>query len=193
MVIKFGCARWRWEAAKGTEGRNKNEVCPAMWTCGLDDLRVSRFGRGVCRIIRWSRCTDTNEACEGNEGAGNGKERTLVICGASTNASLNLGMSSSVASRVSAIIETLSSRRVTVLSTLGLSSLCASVICWMFLHQIDLTTALRPSLLPDETLLYVQDAVGLYEGYVYIVEFCIETLTPPGNTKYPSTRMDTHT
>lgn len=36
----------------------------------------------------------------------------------------------------------------------------------MFLRQIDLTTALRPSLLPDETLLFVQDGVGLYEGYV---------------------------
>jgi ESCRT-II complex subunit VPS36 len=35
----------------------------------------------------------------------------------------------------------------------------------MFLHQLDLTTALRPSLLPEETLLFVQDAVGLYEGY----------------------------
>ncbi|KAB8349860.1 hypothetical protein FH972_023873 [Carpinus fangiana] len=34
----------------------------------------------------------------------------------------------------------------------------------MFLRQIDLTTALRPSLLPDETLLFVQDAVGLYAG-----------------------------
>ncbi|KAJ9669788.1 Vacuolar protein-sorting-associated protein 36 [Coniosporium apollinis] len=34
----------------------------------------------------------------------------------------------------------------------------------MFLRQLDLTTALRPSLLPDETLLFVQDAVGLYEG-----------------------------
>lgn len=34
----------------------------------------------------------------------------------------------------------------------------------MLLHPIDLTTALRPSLLPDETLLFVQDAVGLYEG-----------------------------
>lgn len=34
----------------------------------------------------------------------------------------------------------------------------------MFLHQLDLTTALRPSLLPEETLLFVQDAVGLYEG-----------------------------
>ncbi|KAL9088182.1 MAG: hypothetical protein Q9165_006309 [Trypethelium subeluteriae] len=34
----------------------------------------------------------------------------------------------------------------------------------MFLRQIDLTTALRPSLLPEETLLFVQDAVGLYEG-----------------------------
>lgn len=34
----------------------------------------------------------------------------------------------------------------------------------MFLRSLDLTTALRPSLLPDETLLFVQDAVGLYEG-----------------------------
>ncbi|PSN63771.1 vacuolar protein-sorting-associated protein 36 [Corynespora cassiicola Philippines] len=34
----------------------------------------------------------------------------------------------------------------------------------MFLHQLDLTTALRPSLLPEETLLFVQNAVGLYEG-----------------------------
>ncbi len=36
----------------------------------------------------------------------------------------------------------------------------------MFLHHLDLTTALRPSLLPEETLLFLQDAVGLYEGYV---------------------------
>lgn len=35
----------------------------------------------------------------------------------------------------------------------------------MFFQLLDLTTALRPSLLPDETLLFVQDAVGLYEGY----------------------------
>ncbi|KAI1812981.1 Vps36-domain-containing protein [Poronia punctata] len=34
----------------------------------------------------------------------------------------------------------------------------------MFLKQIDLTTALRPSYLPDEVLLFVQDNVGLYEG-----------------------------
>ncbi|EEQ29737.1 vacuolar protein-sorting-associated protein 36 [Microsporum canis CBS 113480] len=34
----------------------------------------------------------------------------------------------------------------------------------MFFQAVDLTTALRPSLLPDETLLFVQDAVGLYEG-----------------------------
>ncbi|KAI1079112.1 Vps36-domain-containing protein [Whalleya microplaca] len=34
----------------------------------------------------------------------------------------------------------------------------------MFLKQIDLTTALRPSYLPDEVLLFVQDSVGLYEG-----------------------------
>ena len=35
----------------------------------------------------------------------------------------------------------------------------------MFLQTLDLTTALRPELLPEETLLFVQDAVGLYEGY----------------------------
>ncbi|KAL2258237.1 hypothetical protein VTK26DRAFT_8533 [Humicola hyalothermophila] len=34
----------------------------------------------------------------------------------------------------------------------------------MFLKHIDLTTALRPSYLPDEDLLFVQDNVGLYEG-----------------------------
>lgn len=34
----------------------------------------------------------------------------------------------------------------------------------MFLKYIDLTTALRPSYLPDEVLLFVQDNVGLYEG-----------------------------
>ena len=38
----------------------------------------------------------------------------------------------------------------------------------MSLQPLDLTTALRPSLLPDETLLFVQDAVGLYHGYVTI-------------------------
>ncbi len=37
----------------------------------------------------------------------------------------------------------------------------------MFLKHIDLTTALRPSYLPDEVLLFVQDNVGLYEGYVH--------------------------
>lgn len=36
----------------------------------------------------------------------------------------------------------------------------------MFLKHIDLTTALRPSYLPDEVLLFVQDNVGLYEGSV---------------------------
>lgn len=34
----------------------------------------------------------------------------------------------------------------------------------MFLRQLDLTTALRPSLYDDEALLFVQDGVGLYEG-----------------------------
>ncbi|KAK4977443.1 Vacuolar protein-sorting-associated protein 36 [Elasticomyces elasticus] len=41
----------------------------------------------------------------------------------------------------------------------------------MFLRQIDLTTALRPSLYPDETLLFVQDAVGLYEGKFKIANY----------------------
>ncbi|KAI2483687.1 Vps36-domain-containing protein [Pyrenophora tritici-repentis] len=41
----------------------------------------------------------------------------------------------------------------------------------MFLHQLDLTTALRPSLLPEETLLFVQDQVGLYEGKFKIPEY----------------------
>jgi hypothetical protein len=35
----------------------------------------------------------------------------------------------------------------------------------MFLKHIDLTTALRPAYLLDEVLLFVQDNVGLYEGY----------------------------
>ncbi|EZF75341.1 hypothetical protein H105_03041 [Trichophyton soudanense CBS 452.61] len=34
----------------------------------------------------------------------------------------------------------------------------------MFFQPVDLTTALRPCLLPDETLLFVQDAIGLYDG-----------------------------
>lgn len=36
----------------------------------------------------------------------------------------------------------------------------------MFLKHIDLTTALRPAYLPDEVLLFLQDNVGLYEGYI---------------------------
>ena len=35
----------------------------------------------------------------------------------------------------------------------------------MFFQPVDLTTALRPCLLPDETLLFVQDAIGLYDVY----------------------------
>jgi ESCRT-II complex subunit VPS36 len=36
----------------------------------------------------------------------------------------------------------------------------------MLFKPLDLTTALRPLLFPDESLLFVQDAVGLYEGYM---------------------------
>ncbi|KGO71007.1 Zinc finger, RanBP2-type [Penicillium italicum] len=38
----------------------------------------------------------------------------------------------------------------------------------MFFKSLDLTTALRPLILPDEILLFVQDAVGLYEGVCYV-------------------------
>ncbi|KAK6441912.1 Vacuolar protein-sorting-associated protein 36 [Oleoguttula sp. CCFEE 5521] len=41
----------------------------------------------------------------------------------------------------------------------------------MFLRQLDLTPALRPSLYDDETLLFVQDAVGLYEGKFKIANY----------------------
>jgi hypothetical protein len=55
----------------------------------------------------------------------------------------------------------------------------------MVFKQVDLTTALRPSLLPNETLLFVQDGVGLYEGY----EIRRWTLQPgltiaPGNSRF---------
>ncbi|KAI6798800.1 Vps36-domain-containing protein [Hortaea werneckii] len=41
----------------------------------------------------------------------------------------------------------------------------------MFLRHLDLTTALRPSLYDDETLLFVQDGVGLYEGKFKIPDY----------------------
>ncbi|KAI9652212.1 MAG: hypothetical protein M1831_007121 [Alyxoria varia] len=41
----------------------------------------------------------------------------------------------------------------------------------MSLRPLDLTTALRPSLLPDETLLFVQDAVGLYAGKSKLADY----------------------
>jgi ESCRT-II complex subunit VPS36 len=46
----------------------------------------------------------------------------------------------------------------------------------MFLKHIDLTTALRPSYLPDEVLLFVQDNVGLYEGSVNLRPTCKITI-----------------
>lgn len=41
----------------------------------------------------------------------------------------------------------------------------------MILQPIDLTSALRPSLSSDETLLFVQDAVGLYQGNLKLSEY----------------------
>jgi hypothetical protein len=55
----------------------------------------------------------------------------------------------------------------------------------MFLHQLDLTTALRPSLLPEETLLFVQDAVGLYEGYV---DPHMQLIAAPNNSRIANSR-----
>lgn len=51
----------------------------------------------------------------------------------------------------------------------------------MFFKSLDLTTALRPLLLPDETLLFAQDAVGLYEGYV---NHSVATPLMKGGRKY---------
>ena len=48
----------------------------------------------------------------------------------------------------------------------------------MLLQPLDLTTALRPELLPGENLLFVQDAIGLYEGlYAYAYMLHIKWLT----------------
>lgn len=41
----------------------------------------------------------------------------------------------------------------------------------MFFQPIELTTASRPSLLPEESLLFVQDGVGLYDGKSKISEY----------------------
>jgi hypothetical protein len=61
----------------------------------------------------------------------------------------------------------------------------------MFLHQLDLTTALRPSLLPEETLLFVQDAVGLYEGYeLDLHTTAVANRYRPASSRYHSTSMD---
>ena len=60
----------------------------------------------------------------------------------------------------------------------------------MFLQPLDLTTALRPSLLPDETLLFVQDAVGLYEGYKHLrpSEHYFKNTSPFANTHVRTSR-----
>lgn len=60
----------------------------------------------------------------------------------------------------------------------------------MFLKSLDLTTALRPLLLPDEALLFAQDGVGLYEGYALMTTNC-SGLTDIliESTKFQVTRM----
>lgn len=63
----------------------------------------------------------------------------------------------------------------------------------MFFQAVDLTTALRPSLLPDETLLFVQDAVGLYEGYAmptfYLHDRPATRLTWVESTRFQTTSV----
>ena len=61
----------------------------------------------------------------------------------------------------------------------------------MFLQPLDLTTALRPNLLPDEVLLFVQDGVGLYEGYVSQYESRERSNSKIwiGNTRYLACKM----
>lgn len=61
----------------------------------------------------------------------------------------------------------------------------------MSLKQIDLTTALRPSLSPDEVLLFVQDNVGLYEGYAESssTEECYKLIVYTVNIRYQSIKM----
>ena len=60
----------------------------------------------------------------------------------------------------------------------------------MFLQALELTTALRPELLPDETLLFVQDSVGLYEGYAHLHSISIITHTTVGSSRSLATKMD---
>jgi len=47
----------------------------------------------------------------------------------------------------------------------------------MFFQPLDLTTALRPSLLPDEVTLFVQESIGLYEGYRCLLQASVPRLS----------------
>lgn len=58
----------------------------------------------------------------------------------------------------------------------------------MFLLPLDLTTALRPFLYSDETLLFVQDAVGLYEGCVALPCELVFRLEGLGRLTWDTTR-----
>lgn len=60
----------------------------------------------------------------------------------------------------------------------------------MFLQALELTTALRPELLPDETLLFVQDSVGLYEGYAHLHSISNVTYTAVESSRSLATKMD---
>ena len=66
----------------------------------------------------------------------------------------------------------------------------------MFSKQINLTTALRPSLHSGEALLFVQDGVGLYEGYELIQASVLQFLRltgKKGNTRSPTASKAMHT
>lgn len=68
----------------------------------------------------------------------------------------------------------------------------------MFLQRLELNIAEQPCLLPDEAIIFVQDAVGLYEGYAILRHSGKQTMivgsshadtTHAGNTRYQAFKM----
>ncbi len=64
----------------------------------------------------------------------------------------------------------------------------------MFLTKPELTAGSRPVLSPDETLLFVQDGVGLYEGSAksYLRVPLTQAHMAPANTRLPTARKGMH-
>lgn len=66
----------------------------------------------------------------------------------------------------------------------------------MFLKKLDLTASSRPILSHDETLLFVQDNVGLYEGSGSLgfpaADIALQAYSGSGNTKLPPAKRVMH-